>query len=540
MEAGRGTIPRGEPIALQAGRGQPYKGKKPFMRCDYCHKNGHLKENCFKLIGYPGDFKAKRQVVANNATGVLEHEQQTHMNGEKRASCDQVVGHFFIKDQYRQILNMLNKDTSVPQVNMVGITTSLMANCSNSELIVDCGTTHRIVASLDLLHSKTKLKGEQKEQVQLPTGERTDITHTGSAIILKDLEDLWSGRVREIGKEKKGSVQVNHEPFSADYDFLQQEDLKGIELASTSHLQKVVVPPIMDSIPTHGVDNGPTEEMHNGHFINEHTQGETNTTPSLHDIGARHIVPEVEPALTSEESRRSRRNVKETLWLKDYITQKKANGTTLYPLSDHLTYSKLSTSCQRFIAKISSPTKPQSFAETSKDKRWVEATELEIKALENNKTWEIVNLPKGKNIIGLKWVYQIKFKANGEVERFKDRLVAKGYNQKEGLNYHETFSLVAKMVIVRAVIIVATSKGWNIYQMDVHNAFLQGDLYEEVYMKLPQAFRRQGETKDCKLIKSLHGLKQASRQWNIKLIEALLDACYIQSLYDYSLSKKKK
>lgn len=84
---------------------------------------------------------------------------------------------------------------------------------------------------------------------------------------------------------------------------------------------------------------------------------------------------------------------------------------------------------------------------------------------------------KEKNAISSKWVYKIKYKTNREVERYKPRLVAKGYNQKEGLDYHEIFSPVAKMVIMRIVIALATSKGWNLYQMDVKNEFLQGDLY---------------------------------------------------------------
>lgn len=97
----------------------------------------------------------------------------------------------------------------------------------------------------------------------------------------------------------------------------------------------------------------------------------------------------------------------------------------------------------------------------------------------------IVDLPPGKQPIGLKWVYKVKHKANGEIERYKARLVAKGYNQQEGLDYHETFSTAVKMVTVKTVISVAASHQWPLFQMDVHNAFLQGDLSKEVYMKLP-------------------------------------------------------
>lgn len=104
----------------------------------------------------------------------------------------------------------------------------------------------------------------------------------------------------------------------------------------------------------------------------------------------------------------------------------------------------------------------------------------------------MVDLPPGKSSIGSKWVYKIKYKANGEVKIFKARLVAKGYNQPEGLDYHETFSPVAKMVTVRSMIALAASKDRGLFQMDVYNAFLQGDLYEKVYMDLPQCFKRQG------------------------------------------------
>lgn len=128
----------------------------------------------------------------------------------------------------------------------------------------------------------------------------------------------------------------------------------------------------------------------------------------------------------------------------------------------------------------------------------------EIKALEENNTWSVVDLPKGMHNVGSKWIYKIKYKADGEVERFKARLVAKGYSQHEGLDYHDTFSLVAKMVTARCVIALAVSKGWPIYQMDVYNAFLQGDLEEKVYMEMPEGFKKKQEKIRCASYLSLY------------------------------------
>ncbi|GJV17672.1 putative RNA-directed DNA polymerase, partial [Tanacetum coccineum] len=170
----------------------------------------------------------------------------------------------------------------------------------------------------------------------------------------------------------------------------------------------------------------------------------------------------------------------------------------------------------------------------------VNAMNEEMNALYENKTWVMTELPQDRNPIGCKWVFKIKYKSNCEVERYKARLVAKGFGQKEGIDYEETFSPVVKMSTVRCLINLAVKKDWKIYQMDVNNAFLFGDLKEEVYMLPPPGFFKKGETKVCRLIKSLYGLKQAPRQWNQKLLEALLEAGFKQSKNDHSLFIKNK
>ncbi|CAM8979321.1 unnamed protein product [Rhodiola kirilowii] len=163
--------------------------------------------------------------------------------------------------------------------------------------------------------------------------------------------------------------------------------------------------------------------------------------------------------------------------------------------------------------------------------------QAELQALHNNNTWEITDLPFGKNPVGSKWIYRIKRHSDGTIQRYKARLVARGFTQLEGLDYHETFAPVVKMNIVRTYLAVAISKGWPLFQLDVDNAFLHGDLDEEVYMSLPPGFFKaeKAQGKVCRLLKSLYGLKQAPRQWFSKFSDSMLSFGFTQSSNDYSL-----
>ncbi|GJZ15952.1 putative RNA-directed DNA polymerase [Tanacetum coccineum] len=182
---------------------------------------------------------------------------------------------------------------------------------------------------------------------------------------------------------------------------------------------------------------------------------------------------------------------------------------------------------------------PKSFEEAAKHQPWIDIMNSKMDALYRNNTWDLVELPKGMKAIGSKWVWKIKYKSDGEIERYKARLVAKGFNQREGIDFDETFSLVVKIVTVRCLINLAVQNGWNLYQMDVNNAFLYGDLNETVYMSLPPGYFSKDETRVCKLNKLLYGLKQAPRQWNAKLTYALIECGFVQNKNDYSLFTKK-
>ena len=119
---------------------------------------------------------------------------------------------------------------------------------------------------------------------------------------------------------------------------------------------------------------------------------------------------------------------------------------------------------------------------------------------------------RGKSIVTCKWIYKIKHVANGSIEKYKERFVAQGFSQKEGIDYEETFAPVARYTSIRSVLALATVMKWKIHQMDVKTAFLNGVVEEEVYVEKPLGFETHDrETHVCKLKKALHGLKQAPR-----------------------------
>ena len=195
--------------------------------------------------------------------------------------------------------------------------------------------------------------------------------------------------------------------------------------------------------------------------------------------------------------RRSTRDRRRPAYLDDYILLAELDGERLL---------------------LSMNDEPWDYNDAKGKKVWCDACDDEIASIIKNKAWELVDLPIGAKAIGLKWVFKVKRNSDGSINKYKARLVVKGYIQRHGIDFDEVFAPVARIETVRFLVALAASRGWQIHHLDVKTAFLHGDLKEEVFVSQPQGYELKGqEGKVYKLRKALYGLRQAPRAWNEKL-----------------------
>ena len=163
--------------------------------------------------------------------------------------------------------------------------------------------------------------------------------------------------------------------------------------------------------------------------------------------------------------------------------------------------------------------------------KWKEAMDSEIQSMYDNLVWTLVDIIPGQRTVGCKWIFKKKTDTDGKVHTYKARLVAKGYTQTQGIDYDETFSPVAKIKSIRIMLAIAAFHDYEIWQMDVKTAFLNGKLSEDVYMAQPEGFENAKHPKRvCKLEKAIYGLKQASRSWNL---------CFHEKVKEFGFSRSE-
>lgn len=182
---------------------------------------------------------------------------------------------------------------------------------------------------------------------------------------------------------------------------------------------------------------------------------------------------------------------------------------------------------------------PADFGAAKKDQNWMAAMKEELSMIEKNRTWELVDRPQDRKVIGVKWVYRTKLNADGSINKHKARLVVKGYAQIFGVDYSDTFAPVARLDTIRILLAVAAQMNWKVYQLDVKSAFLNGVLHEEIYVEQPEGFVKNEEKDKVYLLKkALYGLKQAPRAWYNKIDDHLLSIGFKKSLSEATLYVK--
>lgn len=169
---------------------------------------------------------------------------------------------------------------------------------------------------------------------------------------------------------------------------------------------------------------------------------------------------------------------------------------------------------------------------------WKIAMDDEFQALTDNCTWDLVPAPPGRKIIGGKWVYKVKHGANGEIEKYKARYVAKGFNQIPGLDFTETYAPTARPETIRLIFALSAQYDCLLHQLDVKSAYLHSEIDEEVYIEQPIGYEQKasdGSKLVCKLLKSIYGLKQAAFNWNRNLSKFLAEQNFKRSEHDNCL-----
>ncbi|XP_074347144.1 uncharacterized protein LOC141685973 [Apium graveolens] len=566
-------------------------GRRFNLECTYCHGKNHTKDRCFHLIGFPPRNKqnvapAKANHQENNFVAQIAASSTVPTSTDKvesSAGPENSVVNCLSDIQYQQLLNLLNQ-SQLSQTNFEppqsgatdhitcchDLLSDLLAcdidiclpNGEFTEVklkgtIVLTSELTLYVVLLDCTMKKTlgigKLQGSLFKLLLPTSSQFTSLfpqvsAHCNAAHL--DTSKLWHSRLGHIHfpvMEKISSIATQVETchkfvstdvafyenifpyttsvsitstmFPSDSSFIDDLVLSNIPSSAHTELEHQHSPSIShDSHHSH--DNSPSA---NSHLDNSHDSDNTDHISSS-DSGSATVLP------IPEQSSRPIRVKQLPVKFSDYtglpiILNKTCATTVTYPLHIVDFVQGFTPTYQAFVANSTVIPEPLFYSQAIKDSNWCKAMQLELNALEANNTWQITSLPPGKKAVGCKWIYKVKYKSDGTLERYKARLVAQGFTQTAGVDYFQTFAPVAKMATVRL--------------LDITNAFLNGDLHEEVYMRLPPGVPIPasfvGTNPVYKLIKSIYGLRQSPREWFDKFSDVVIQFGFTQSKGDTSM-----
>ncbi|XP_071905634.1 uncharacterized protein [Coffea arabica] len=514
-----------EPKTLEGSAMISTKSNKDTIWCTYCKKSRHTRDDCFKLHGKEqvlsrkGGFKGGKAHLTAGEDQTQEKSNQTGMGEFKKEEIEKL----------RNLLNSLEKSSSTCSLAQSG------------SWVIDSGATDHMTHSPIRFRTYNPCPGNRKITVAdgspiTVAGQGTDLV-TGRTIGLAKVNDgLYY--LEEMSGNKKNKNQLSltcssnnkseiwlhhfrlgHPSFmllkSMFPSLFKNEDGESswedkeflLDLQSSTLNLKSFKPDHTPNSKGEHTSSEPEPEFEVEHASKEiepdlGVEGKSGLNPTTPlKVYSRKKVHISEPVQIQESEPQSGTENSVPLCVQSdsapcefndldlpIAVRKGTRECTKHPISNFVSFHRFSPQLKTFLTTINSISIPQTLQEALRNKNWLHAMKEEMNALERNKTWEIVNLPKGKKTVGCKWVFTLKYRADGSLERHKARLVAKGYTQTYGIDYQETFAPVAKMNTVRVLLSLAANFGWCLQQFDVKNAFLHGDLEEEVYMEPPPGF----------------------------------------------------
>ncbi|XP_034919512.1 uncharacterized protein [Populus alba] len=403
-------------------------------KCSHCGGAKHTHETCFKLHGYPDWW----------------HELQA-----RKPRDGGNIGQATVAMAAEPHLSL------IPAAKIIGGTTGQAAEADCNDWILDLGATYHMTFDAD---DFSRQSPPRRTSIANANGDISSVTGAGTDILTKEI----------VGRERKnrhiletaralllGAHVTNHywgDAVATAVHLINRMPSKVLEF-------KTPLQPIISQESNQELTSPEAEVTSPEAVIVTSPEAEVSSPIPPH------IPDDMDTLVGYELPFRQNRGKPSNRYSPELEDQR-----SRYPIANYVLTKKLSEPLKNFVKELSLHHIPTSVDEALDDSRWIQAMKEEMEALLKNKTWTLVSLPVGQKIVGCKWVFSIKYKADGSVERYKARLVAKGYTQTYGIYYQETFSPVAKLSTVRVLLSLAANLDWPLYQFDVKNTFLHGDL----------------------------------------------------------------
>ncbi|KAE8729490.1 putative Kinase family protein / peptidoglycan-binding LysM domain-containing protein [Hibiscus syriacus] len=522
--------------------------------CEHCQKPGHMIDQCWKLHGKPADWQPTRS----------RFQKEAHIPSQDDSSSS------FSKKQIEEPQQILSSMTVNPTNVTYTAIDGNNPYAFSIQWIIDSGALDHMTGNIDLL--KEYNKSSLPAFIKIADDSLTTVKGSGSATLNKNLilhNVLYVPRlacnllsVSKLIKDSGCNVVFGTGGciFQAQ-NSKRGESYKEFQCVQTNiSLQPILSLPITVSpkpastvpVPSEGdgnnlnnsdelpfflpqnsspcktpsttIKNAPNNDLETitphpkqlsvysrrrKDVAEEISQPSIRQEPDSDLVASESQEPDSDPVASETEGHDDYQEPT-TVDLDDFpiAIRKGVRKCIAHPISKYVAYGKLQPNFRAFTVSINSMKIPRNVTEAFQSPEWKKAVEEKIKALQKNKTWSLTDLPEGKRAVGFRWIFTVKYHSGGSVEIYKARLVAKGFSQSYGIDYQETFAPVVKLN-TRILLSVVVNMDWKLHQLDIKNAFLNGNLEEEVYMELKMNLAKEFETKDLGSMRYFLGMEVA-------------------------------